>query len=231
MARGTQFLSLITMLRSELGRSDNVAIGVADIPELKQKINRVYEQAYADYDWPHLNVHHEAIEMLAGERYYDVPATLDFDRAVECYVWFDSRAMPLKRGISIADYNAFNSPEDERSSQILKWDIRFTGTTEQIEVWPMPSDDDVQTLQFVGMQKFARLVNNSDTCKLDDNLIVLLAAAAVTKDKDEQQKFLGQASERLITLRANARSGERDIRLNLGAEEPDPYKGVTITVS
>jgi hypothetical protein len=231
MARGTQFLSLITMLRSELGRSDNVAIGVADIPELKQKLNRVYEQAYADYDWPHLNVHHTAIPMLAGERYYDVPTTLDFDRVEEVYVWLDGRARPLKRGITVEDYNAFSSPDDERSSQIMKWDIRFTGTTEQVEVWPMPSADDTQTLQFVGMQKFARLVNNSDTCKLDDSLIVLLAAAAVSKDKDEQQKFLGQANERLVTLKANARSGERDIRLNLGAEEPDPYKGVTITVS
>jgi len=231
MARGSQFLTMLTMLRSELGRSDNVAVGVADMPQLKQKINAVYEQAYADYDWPHLVTHFTKIPLAAGQRVYDVPSTLDYDRIMGTFIWWNQKCSPIKRGISINDYNAFSSPDNERSSLVMKYDIRFTGSTEQVEVWPIPSDDDTQELQFVGIQKFAKLVNHADVCKLDDSYVVLMAAAATTTDEKEQERFLGRAADRWRTLTANARSDEPDFRLNLGSEEHDPYKGVTIRVS
>jgi hypothetical protein len=231
MARGTQLLQLLSMLRSELGRPDSMAVGVADLPQLRQKINGVYEQAYGDYDWPHLVTHFDKIPLAAGQRYYDLPATLDFDRIEATYIWWNQKCSPIKRGISVSDYNTFDSTNDERSSLVMKYDIRFTGTREQVEVWPTPSDDDAQEIQFVGTLKHERLVNNIDVCRLDDLYIVLTAAAATTKDKDERETFLGRAAERFATIRANARADEADIYLNLGSEEPDPYKGVTIRVS
>ena len=229
--RGTTLLELLTMVRSELGRSENPGTGASDVPEIKRKINRVYEGLYLKYDWPFLNTHFDKIPLAAGQRYYDFPDALDYDRVEAVFIWWNLKCDPIKRGITPDDYNTFDSTNDERSSLVMKWDVRHTGTREQCEVWPMPSDNTSQELQFVGLRKFARLVNNADRCRLDDNLVALFAAAAVTKDKDEAAKLMAQGQDLLTDLRAAARSGEPDFRLNLGAEEPNPFKNVTIRVS
>jgi hypothetical protein len=182
--RGTQFLQLVTMLREDVGRSPDVSVGVSDVPSLKQRINEAYEFLYADYDWPHLRVFYPVTQLNYQQQYYDFPVVgtfqLDYERVERVVVWYNGRPVPVERGIAHEDYFSFDSQATppETSAPVLKWDVRFTGTKEQCEVWPVPSDSS-QTLQFVGFKKFVRLVNDGDTCLLDDNMVVLRASAEI----------------------------------------------------
>lgn len=203
MARGTQFLTLVTMLRAELERSVSPAVGLEDLPVLKQKLARNYETLQDNYTWPHLHREFDRVTLAAGQRYYDVPATVNFDRLDNVVVWWSGLAYPLIRGIRFEDYNAYDSTRDERSGPVEKWDIRFTGVKEQLEFWPLPNDDD-QSVQFTGQAKLPRLVNDIDPCFLDDHLVVLFTAAELERDRGQKEIMLSAARDRLATLRANA---------------------------
>jgi hypothetical protein len=230
MARGTQLLTLITMLRAELGRSTSPALGVADVPTLKQALNRAYETLYKK-DWQHLRREFAKITLNAGQRYYDLPTLLDSDRVEKAVVWWNGEPYPLCKGIGFEHFAAYDSTIDERNSPAARWDIRFTGTVEQIEIWPVPADSQ-QTLQFIGKSKFTRLVNDIDTCRLDDNLVVLHAAArlAVARKSNDASLFAADAKELLEELLANA--GDTDEPANMAGtmREPDVYTQVVVRV-
>lgn len=231
MARGTQFLQLVTMLRAELGRSTSPALGVADVPTLKQVINRVYETLYEKPVWPHLRAEFAKITLSAGQRYYDMPALLNSDGVEKAVVWWSGEPYPLGKGIGFEEYAAYDSTIDERNSPAAKWDIRWTGAADQIEIWPVPADDQ-QTLQFIGRTKFARLVNDADICRLDDNLVVLSAAAAiaVSRKSNDAAMFAGDAKMRFDDLLANGHATDDTTRMGLGGMAPQAYTQVVVRV-
>lgn len=229
MARGTQFQTLIEMLRNELGRSNDPAVGLSDLPSLKQQLNRYYERLHMDYDWPHLMRRLPKVTVNAGQRYYDVPTTTTYDEIVSIHVWQNGQPLPLGYGISIEDYGIFDSQEDVRADPIEKWDITFTGTKEQIEIWPMPAS--AGSFQPIAKRKWARLVNNDDVCAIDDNLVVLRAAAMLTGDEKDKQLKLAEAADLLATLRANSKSGTGSFKLGGGGVERRPYGPVVVRVS
>lgn len=229
--RGSQFLTMVTMLRDELGRTTDVAVSTGDVASLKRTINRNYEALYADYDWPHLR-QFATIPLLQGERYYDppsvpsdpdIPAPMDYDRIEEIAVRWSGLSYPVERGIDANDYNSIDSEEDERNGPVLKWDVRFTGDAEQIEVWPIPDTND-QKLHFTGFRKFTRLVNDGDICLLDDNLVVLFSAAellARQESKDAGAK--ASAAQALYSrLKGRTKGGSRFYTLG-GHPEKKPF--------
>ncbi len=226
-----QFLQLISDLRAELERSSDPAVGVSDYPTLKQKINRVYETLYADYDWPHLMRTFEAIPLHTGQRYYDMPEDLDYDRIEEVAVWWSSQPLKIDRGIEFADYNYVNSETGATQDPPQKWDVRYdeAGDKEVIEVWPIPASNE-NTLQFRGIQKFKPLVDDADVCRLDDRMIVLFAAAELAPAKSgNKQIFLQAANKRMQQIRGRSKSGSGPVRIGLG-EARAPQRGVTIRV-
>lgn len=231
MARGTQFLQLVTMLRAELGRSTSAALGVADVPTLKQVINRVYETLYEKPVWPHLRREFAKIPLSAGQRYYDMPALLDSDGVEKTVVWWSGEPYPLRKGIGFEEYAAYDSTIDERNSPAARWDIRWTGTGDQIEVWPIPADNE-QTLQFIGRTKFTRLVNDVDTCRLDDTLVVLQAAAAiaVSRKSNDAAMFSADAKSRFDDLLSNGHAADETTRMGLGGHEASAYTQVVVRV-
>jgi hypothetical protein len=212
MARGTQFGVLVSRVRNRVGRSNTAgSSGVADYNQIKEIINAHYEHLYRDYDWPHLRIVTERIALSAGDRYYDVPTSeLDYESIERAVVWTNGQPIAIERGIDFEDYSAFSSEDDDRSGPVLKWDIRFTGSTEQIEVWPMPDGND-QELQFRGFRKFARLVADADLCRLDDNLVVGFAVAELAANqglKDAQLK-LTAAQGLYNRLRGRVKGGSK----------------------
>jgi hypothetical protein len=223
MARRTQFGQLVTQLRNEVGRSNVAgASGVADYGMLKQVLNRHYEALYLDYDWPHLRFTTPLTPLSAGDAFKDIPSGMDYERIEDLKVWTNGRPIPTTRGIEISDYAIFSTPSGDRSSPVQKWDIRFTGTVEQFEFWPMP-DDNAQSFQVIGFKKFARLIADADLCLLDDNLVVGFAAAEVLGRADPKfaQTTLGfaQALYDKLRGRTKAKSGE-DANFTSGSSMP-----------
>jgi len=228
MPRGTQFQALQVMLRDELGRSDSPAVGVSDLPRLSNAINRVYIELAEMHDWPHLRKTFSKITLNAGQSLYDFPSDLNYDRVEQARVWWTNTPKKIHKGISLDDYVAFDTTAGIRADPVQKWDIRWTGTKEQIEVWPLPAG--TSQLQFIGFIKTPKLINPIDTCMIDDNLVTLFAAIRFIKDPKEKQLAQSEAQEKLMTMKANTEAGGESIRLGLGEPELTPFQNVVIRV-
>jgi hypothetical protein len=112
---------------------------------LKVVLQRVQEQLYDDYEWPHLKIR-RTLQLNAGQRYYDLPSDLNFDRIKDIKLKYSGQYFNIERGIEITDYSTYdsNASVPARSNPAMKWDIVNTGsngTDDQIEVWPIPSDN------------------------------------------------------------------------------------------
>lgn len=222
--RGTQFSELVIRVRDESGRDNNVSVGVDDIPALQTLINRVYSTMTLKYDWPFLRTVFDKSTVNPGQRYYDLPTNLDIERVEQVKVWFNSFAYPIERGINIEDYNLYDPDNDQRSDPVLKWDFRYVEaqSADQVEVWPLPAT--TQQLQMIGIRKITRLVNDSDVCLLDDDLIVLYCVAELCmreKLADAQGK-LQAANDHFNWLKSRYRGTLERLSLGLGY---DPQRG------
>ena len=178
-----------------------------DTPSLRRTLNHVYRTLYYAHDWQHLKTMFAKLTLNAGQRHYDVPTGLDFDRIIEANVWWAGQPHGVERGVGFAEYAQYDPDADERSSPMEKWDVRFTGTEEQIEVWPLP-DGGVQSLQFFGLYKHEALVNNTDVCRLESELVVLYAAAELLpKDSPDKDAKMAAGKELLGLLKKRGTSG------------------------
>lgn len=217
------------MLRDELGRSESVSVGVSDRPRLVNAINRVYSGLADDHDWPHLRKTFDKIKINAGQHLYDFPTDLNYDRVEQTRIWWNATPHPILRGITLDDYVVFDTTANVRSDPVMKWDVRrVVAGKEQVEVWPIPAG--AQAMQFIGFIKTPKLINDSDVCLLDDNLVTLYAALRFIKDPKEKQIAMGEAKDKLDTLRSNVHSSDDSIRMGLGSPKPTPYTNVVIRV-
>lgn len=231
MARGRQYTQIISDVRAELRRNNDPGVRASDLPSIQQAVKRAYETLYDEYDWPHLRQVFAKIPLAAGQRYYDPTDDMDFDRMEKVVVWFNSISSELERGIGFEDYNLVDSEATTpaRSDPAQKWDVRFVTTTEQIEIWPIPESND-QDLQFIGIKKFVQFVDDSDLCRIDDQIVILAAAIALETDKVAKQEKQIALAARLARVKARGKSGSKTYRLGLGQERPDNGR-VTIRIA
>lgn len=228
MARGTTFLDLVIQVRGETLRSVSPAVGVDDIPVIKQKINRVYQTVYDEYDWPHLMRFLPRQNLAAGQRYYDVPNTTTYEEIREVVAWWSNKPHTLTRGIGFEHYGAFDPENNERSDPALRYEIRFTGTKEQIEIWPLPAS--AYPFQIAAKRKFAPLVADGDLCFVDDQTVVMLAASELHPDKDERRRLLAFGQDRLAQQKANSKTDSEPVRLGMGTRPREIPHQVVIRV-
>lgn len=216
MARGTQRLQLVQMLREEVNRSSNVAVGVDDLPILQNKIVRVQETLYDEYDWPFLRQVFPYKQLNTGVQYYDLPSGLNTQRIERLDVWYGNLPRPLERGIGFEQYAVYNSNIGITSDPAMRWDIRWTGSTEQIEIWPIPASDN-QNLQFIGIRNLRPLVQDSDVADLDDQLIVLFAASELLAKQGaaSAQVILKMAQARFLRLKGRSKGASEPRRLGM----------------
>jgi hypothetical protein len=187
MARGTQLSSLVDALRAEIGASTNVAMGVNMLPSLKQLLNRVQQQLWESFDWPFAFIERDE-PLLNGQRYYTFDNDIDFGRIVSAHVKYSSSWRPVDYGIGPDQYNSSDPTDGEKEDPITRW-RHYEGN--QFEVWPMPASDEC-VLRFKAIRKCPQMVNDSDVALLDDNLIVMYAAAellARAKSEDAPAKL------------------------------------------
>lgn len=228
--RRRQFIQLLDDLRDELDISSDPAVGSSATPGLKRIIKRVYQSLYDAYDWPHLRQIFDRITLNAGQRYYDFPDDMDYDNLEESMVWWGGQPHPLTRGVGFQQYAVCDSENDIRSDPVTHWDVRKVGNKEMIEVWPIPSGTG-QALQFKGKTKFEPLVDDDDLCLIDDELVLLFAAAEKlpAKKRGDINIKIAAAQARLGVVKARSQGGSSSFRMGLEGKSR-PYKGVTLRV-
>lgn len=229
MARGTTFGELILMLREEVGDATSAALGQNTLPGYKRTLVRTQEFLWGDNTWPHLRVYREEV-LQAGQRYYSFPADMAFDRIENVHVRWDDTWAPVCYGIEPEHYNAVDPELDSREDPVVRWQAY---EDDQYEVWPLPATNGLR-LRFEGIRKLAPLVEDSDRADLDDNLIVMFAAAEILgrkKAADGQAKaqvagrlyrqLKGQQSKRSMFVMG----GGVDPAMRAGIYRPFPRYG------
>lgn len=187
MARGVTLGELVTKLRIAARYDPNPALSKNIEPAFKQTLSDTQERLYDEFDWPFLKVQRDK-ELFAGERYYDVPADINLERIIAVDVLVGSEWVPVERGITLDHYSVINSDLDVRQDPVQFWDVIDTGAGEQIEVWPVPASSG--KLRFSGIRKLTQLVSQEDRADLDDQLIVLFAAAEMLAGRNDSEAQL-----------------------------------------
>lgn len=224
MARGIALGMLVDMVRSEARHSNNPALGQNVRPSLVQALQRTQETLYEDYDWPFLRVRQDKLTQ-AGERYYDLPSMINLDRVEKVETKWATEWRPVSHGIETSDYTTWDSDSDIRVDPVQKWDTFDTGTTVQLEFWPIPVTNG-NIVRFTGIRKLKPLVADTDVCDLDGQMLVLYVAAellAHQKQADAQAK-LAAARALLSNFKARLRKkrqGAGRITLN-GPSDREP---------
>lgn len=231
MARGTQLQQLVYQLKAEVRQSTLVSSGVDDLPALKQLLARNQEVLYDEFDWGEFKIK-PTLQLAAGQRYYDIPATLDYNKVEAVACWMNNLPSFVDRGIGFAQLAEYNSDTDTRADPVLRWDISDVDGVPQIEAWPIPASNDTK-LQFMGWRKLRPLVSDSDTCDLDDRMIVLYSAAEMLEASDakDAQSKRAMAQARFNRLKGRSKGGGGVTRLNGSYPPRDGNRGhVTIVV-
>jgi len=230
MARGRTLQQLVNDFRLEIGASNSVAAGAGSEENVKQLLRRTQEVLYDDYDWPHLKVI-KSKTLSAGSRYYDMPAGLNFDRIIKASVLYGGVYEPIERGIGFEEYSSHDPANDERADPVCKWDVKFTGSTDQIEVWPLPAS--AQTLWFEGIQDLPALTSDSDTATLDDQLIILFAAGEelAKAEMANAEIVIAAARQRYETIKKRSKGGSRMIQMGLGPSRSSRSGPTVVRVS
>lgn len=198
MARGTTLGTMLTMLRGECRYASDSNVGQSRNPALKVSLKRQLAMLYEEHDWPHLMGAWEDKAIVAGSRYYDFPTDISMDGAVKAYHQWGGVWQPLQAGFDPTVYNEFDSDDDERADPVQAWRV-YSGT--QFEVWPIPVT--AGTIRFVGKQAMGAFEQDTDTCVLDDHLVVLFAAAEEMADKPRGKVLADAAARRLAQLKAS----------------------------
>jgi hypothetical protein len=133
MATGVTLSKLVKDLRAECGHSLAVAQGQATEETLRYMLERQQEELYEGYEWAFLKIH-RAIPSQAGERYYNYPADLPFERVT--HVWGHTKDgtdwMAVSKGIDPTMYALINSDKGQLSWPPRHWDHH--AETNQIEL-------------------------------------------------------------------------------------------------
>jgi hypothetical protein len=209
MARGVQLGVMMSKLRGEIRDSQSVALGVNAAENYKTIMRRHQETLWQDYEWPFLKTYRDDL-VPAGTRYQQYPAGLDFERTIEVFQKSSGEWAPISYGITPAHLNQYDSDEGTRADPIRAW--QHQPDNNGYEVWPIPQTD--TPLRFRGTGKLKPFIAETDVCTLDDQLIVLFAAAellAARGAKDADAKL------------AAAQTLHRRLKGLQGAKKREPF--------
>jgi hypothetical protein len=234
MARGTALSQLLRKLRAESGHALQDSLTRATQESYQLILARVQETLYADHDWPFMRVTRDVM-LEAGARYYDFPSDLNLERLERVEVKWGGRWLPVQPVIDSEHYNVFDSDADVRSDPVRRWAFYTEGDAHQLEVWPVPATNGNPAskemhVRLTGIKKLGPLVSLEDRADLDDQLIVLYAAAEVLAEQNSPRSQAALASAQTLYRRLKSTTAHREPISWLGDPDPDKSNPPRITV-
>jgi hypothetical protein len=180
------------MLKAELGHDLTAGVAAATDTMLQYQLDMQIKLLATEYDWPFMETR-ATVPLLRGTRYYNLPATLSYERKVRAFVSWNDVWIDVTYGIGESEWNSADTAESDWTSPARSWNFFGAG---QFEIWPVP--DVAQTFSLQGQAVLGSIVAG-DACVLDDVLVVLSLAGTVLAKYDEKhaQIKMQQASRRL----------------------------------
>ena len=201
MPRGTTLGQLLTNTRAGANLDPNPALSQNLEPKMRLRLKEEQERLYDEFNWPFLRVRKDLV-LAAGQRYYDAPDGLNFDRIEQVDYQWALKWQPLERGIHPSHYNTYNSDLDIRLDPAFRWDIHDTGDGAQIEIWPIPVTNG-NIVRFTGIRNLAPLLDDADRADLDDQMLSMFVAAEFIQDATTAGEKRAKAVARYHTLKGN----------------------------
>lgn len=226
MARNRTLSEMLFDLRAECEMATDSTVGQSANPALKVLLRRTLEVLYDEHDWPHMEGAWFNVTMAAGQRYYDFPTGLNYERASKAFVEWNGTWLPLVHGFGPGQYNSFNSDLDERSDPVTNWRV-YSGT--QFEVWPIPAT--ATQVRFIGSRSLGSFDADTDVCELDATMVVLFAAAEKMSGKPRGKVLASMAQRRLEQMKARAGNAVESFRPGSALEERSGPREIVVRVA
>lgn len=184
MPVGTTLAVLRQMLNAECGEEMDETISPARVGVNNQLLNN--QQSFLDNQHAYLRGKTRvSLTAVVGTQYYALPAGIDFDRLEKPeFTNVSNFRYRIGFGIGQAEYNIFRSDQGVTASPVMKWDMVNIGGVLKIELWPVPSV--AQTIELAGLLPLVAMSSDSDTCVIDDLILVLFTAAEILARKGAQ---------------------------------------------
>ena len=179
MRIGVTLATLRNEVKLEAGISTGSSHSVMNDERLNHLINRTERLAYKMDDWPSL-AFEEEVAVIADAQFVTLPTNMTFAMINEVWVAYGSEWLPVTHGIGMAERSMYS--DTQRASPIMRWEIRAPGNVD-FEVWPRSSS--AETLRFVGQKVLGAMSDDTDTCVIDADVLVLRVASELLA-KDEK---------------------------------------------
>lgn len=204
-------------LRAEAGLSLSPAHHQSNRDAQVHLLRRVQEQLYNQHDWPSLLVDRD-ITTQPGERFYEYPEDLDYERITDVFVKYGSVWYRMGYGIGPDEYNRYGGDEDFQTTPPQQW-MHVPDDTRQFRIWPVPSDTVVLRLR--GQRRLGQLVEDDDKSTLDGTLITLFAASELlARAKAEDATLKLQAAQAHLRVLKGQQGGNKGNVFVMGGHPP-----------
>ena len=213
MPIGTALSVLRKATNAEAGEEMDETISPARVAVNNQLLNNmqaflVNQHAYL------LGKVRQEFNAVVGQQYYDIPTGIDMDRLqAPQFINIANFRYRLGRGITQEEYNIFRSDLGVRSTPVMRWDLVNVQQNDnsyklQIELWPIPSVAQVFKLSGTLPVGLTQMVNDADTCVIDDVVLIYFTAAKIAAKHGgaDASALLSMAQAALQSVRGSQES-------------------------
>ena len=195
----------------ESGQSIEPGHGAYSAPRINQLINRIERLMLVEDEWPTQHFE-ETLTVSADAQYVDLPVNITFTMIESIFVAYGSEWLSVKSGIGARERTIYNTTQ--RALPITNYEYSANAPT-QLEVWPIGGV--AQTLMVEGSKTVGTMAQETDTCTLDADVIVLRAAAEILgrENQADAELKLSLAARMTANLLKRQGSTKRE-SLNLG---------------
>lgn len=210
MRSGVTLATIRDEVMLEAGLSAQPGHNNGAIKKINQMINRTERSLLTEYEWPTLHFEEE-VAVAADTQVVNLPSNISFTMISSVHVAYGSEWLPVTHGIGAAQRTIYN--DTQRAIPISRYEVSANNTG-QMEVWPIGGA--AQTLLIQGTKTVGAMADETDTCNLDADVIVLMVAAEILgrENKADAELKLSKAMRLIDALQKRQGASKRE-NLNL----------------
>lgn len=200
----------------EAGFSTDSGSAVFSKEKIDQLIARTERMMARQNTWPGIHFE-ERLAVPADAQFVSMPVGINYSDISAVHVAFGDDWLPVKYGIGAPERAIYD--ETQRATPILRWEVVAPGTT-QFEVWPVGSQD--QVLMFEGSKALGVFEDDTSTCTLDADVIVMRVAAEILgRDRKEDAALKLDMARQMTTDIIKGQTATRGA-VNMGGARRGP---------